>query len=54
MGERVKLLTRWGSTTVWDLGSDPNNTLAPRHRIEAGEISGGSSIPVKACCNRRL
>jgi imidazolonepropionase-like amidohydrolase len=35
-----KLLTRWGFTTVWDLGSDPNNTLALRHRIEAGEIAG--------------
>jgi imidazolonepropionase-like amidohydrolase len=35
-----KLVTRWGFTTVWDLGSDPNNTLALRHRIEAGEISG--------------
>lgn len=35
-----KLLTRWGFTTVWDLGSDPNNTLALRHRIEAGEIPG--------------
>ena len=35
-----KLLTRWGFTTVWDLGSDVNNTLALRHRIEAGEIAG--------------
>jgi imidazolonepropionase-like amidohydrolase len=34
------MLTRWGFTTVWDLGSDPNNTLALRHRIEAGEIPG--------------
>ena len=34
------LLTRWGFTTVWDLGSVPNNTLALRHRIEAGEIAG--------------
>jgi imidazolonepropionase-like amidohydrolase len=34
------MLTRWGFTTVWDLGSDPNNTLALRRRIEAGEISG--------------
>lgn len=35
-----KLVTRWGFTSVWDLGSDPNNTLALRHRIEAGEIAG--------------
>jgi imidazolonepropionase-like amidohydrolase len=34
------LLTRWGFTTVWDLGSDSNNTLALRHRIESGEIAG--------------
>jgi imidazolonepropionase-like amidohydrolase len=35
-----EMLTRWGITTVWDLGSDPNNTLALRRRIETGEISG--------------
>jgi imidazolonepropionase-like amidohydrolase len=35
-----EMLTRWGFTTVWDLGSDPKNTLALRHRIEAGEIPG--------------
>ena len=35
-----EMLTRWGFTTVWDLGSDPNNTLALRRRIESGEISG--------------
>jgi imidazolonepropionase-like amidohydrolase len=35
-----EMLTRWGFTTVWDLGSEPNNTLALRHRIEAGEIAG--------------
>jgi imidazolonepropionase-like amidohydrolase len=35
-----EMLTRWGFTTVWDLGSDPNNTLALRRRIEAGEIPG--------------
>jgi predicted amidohydrolase YtcJ len=23
-----EMLTRWGFTTVWDLGSDPDNTLA--------------------------
>jgi imidazolonepropionase-like amidohydrolase len=35
-----EMLTRWGFTTVWDLGSDPNNTLALRRRIEGGEVSG--------------
>jgi imidazolonepropionase-like amidohydrolase len=34
------MLTRWGFTTVWDLGSDPNNTLALRRRVEAGEVAG--------------
>jgi imidazolonepropionase-like amidohydrolase len=35
-----EMLTRWGFTTVWDLGSEPNNTLAIRRRIGSGEISG--------------
>ncbi len=36
-----QMLTRWGFTTVWDLGSlDPNNTLELRRQIEAKEISG--------------
>jgi imidazolonepropionase-like amidohydrolase len=35
-----QMLTSWGFTTVWDLGSDPNTTLALRRRIEAGEIRG--------------
>jgi len=35
-----EMLTRWGFTTVWDLGSDPFNTLALRQRIESGEIPG--------------
>jgi imidazolonepropionase-like amidohydrolase len=34
------MLTRWGFTTVWDLGSDPANTLALRRRIERGELAG--------------
>jgi imidazolonepropionase-like amidohydrolase len=33
-------LTRWGVTTVWDLGSDPNSSLALRRRVESGEIRG--------------
>jgi imidazolonepropionase-like amidohydrolase len=35
-----EMLTRWGFTTVWDLGSEPSNTLALRRHVEAGEIAG--------------
>lgn len=35
-----EMLTRWGFTTVWDLGSDPNNSLALRRRVESGEVPG--------------
>ncbi|MGA8149981.1 MAG: amidohydrolase family protein [Terriglobales bacterium] len=35
-----EMLSRWGFTTVWDLGSEPQNTLALRQRVEAGEIPG--------------
>ncbi len=35
-----EMLTRWGVTTAWDLGSDPNNPMTIRRRVEAGEISG--------------
>jgi imidazolonepropionase-like amidohydrolase len=35
-----QMLTGWGFTTVWDLGSDPGNTLALRHRVASGEIHG--------------
>jgi imidazolonepropionase-like amidohydrolase len=35
-----EMLTHWGFTTVWDLGSAPDNTLALRRRIESGEILG--------------
>jgi imidazolonepropionase-like amidohydrolase len=34
------MLTRWGFTTVWDLGSNPDDTLALRRRVNAGEIAG--------------
>jgi imidazolonepropionase-like amidohydrolase len=34
------MLTRWGFTTVWDLGSDPQGTLALRQRVKAGEFPG--------------
>jgi imidazolonepropionase-like amidohydrolase len=35
-----EMLTRWGFTTVWDLGSEPGNTLALRKSVEAGEVRG--------------
>lgn len=35
-----EMLTRWGFTTVWDLGSDPANSLALRRRVESGEVPG--------------
>ena len=34
------MLTRWGFTTVFDLGSSTENTLALRKRIASGEIAG--------------
>lgn len=34
------MLTRWGFTTVFDLGSSTDNTLALRERIASGEIAG--------------
>ena len=46
-----EMLTRWGFTTVWDLGSDPINSLVLRRRVESGEIPGpriflaGSEFP---------
>ncbi len=39
-GHMQEMLTRWGFTTVWDLGSVPQNTLALRHRVEGGEVPG--------------
>lgn len=35
-----EMLTRWGFTTVWDLGSEPHNTLGLRKRVDAGEVPG--------------
>jgi imidazolonepropionase-like amidohydrolase len=34
------MLTRWGYTTVVDTASLPENTVALRRRIEAGEVDG--------------
>ena len=35
-----EMLTRWGVTTAWDLGSLPSNTQAIRRRVESGEVPG--------------
>jgi imidazolonepropionase-like amidohydrolase len=35
-----KMLTQWGFTTVWNLGSDPDDLLALRRRVQSGEIPG--------------
>jgi len=34
------MLTKWGFTTVWDLGSDPRDSLELRRRVNAGEVLG--------------
>ena len=34
------MLTRWGFTSVWDLGSDGKDTLPLRRRVNAGEVPG--------------
>ena len=34
------MLTRWGFTTVWDLGSDPRDILPLRKRIATGDVAG--------------
>jgi imidazolonepropionase-like amidohydrolase len=35
-----EMLTKWGFTTVWDLGSDPDDSLPLRKRVDSGEIPG--------------
>ena len=34
------MLTKWGFTTVWDLGSDPRDSLLLRRRVNSGEVLG--------------
>ncbi len=34
------MLTKWGDTTVFDIGSFPQDTLALRRRVENGEVAG--------------
>jgi imidazolonepropionase-like amidohydrolase len=35
-----EMLTKWGFTTVWDLGSNPADSLPLRRRVNAGEVLG--------------
>ena len=35
-----KMLTGWGFTTVFDIGSNPGDTIPLRRRIQAGELAG--------------
>jgi imidazolonepropionase-like amidohydrolase len=39
-GHMQEMLTKWGFTTVWDLGSNPGDLLPLRGRVEAGDVSG--------------
>ena len=41
-----EMLTRWGFTTVFDIGSVLENTNLIRHRIEAGEVKGPRILTV--------
>jgi imidazolonepropionase-like amidohydrolase len=42
----VRMLTRYGYTTVFDVTSDGDNTLALRSRIEKGEVRGPRILTV--------
>jgi imidazolonepropionase-like amidohydrolase len=35
-----EMLTKWGFTTVWDLGSDASDLLRLRRRVDTGEVLG--------------
>jgi imidazolonepropionase-like amidohydrolase len=35
-----EMLTRWGFTSVFDIGSNPYHTIPLRQRVDAGEIAG--------------
>jgi imidazolonepropionase-like amidohydrolase len=39
-GHMQDMLTKWGFTIVWDLGSDPDDLLPLRRRVEAGDVPG--------------
>jgi len=39
-----EMLTRWGFTAVWDVGSNPDSSMALRRRVNAGEVLGPSIL----------
>jgi imidazolonepropionase-like amidohydrolase len=39
-GHMQTMLTKWGDTTVFDIGSFPEDTLAVRRRVQSGDIAG--------------
>lgn len=39
-----EMLTRWGFTTVWDIGSNPDNSLPLRRRVNSGEVPGPTML----------
>jgi imidazolonepropionase-like amidohydrolase len=45
-GELDAMLNRWGFTTVFDIASNLDNTLALRRRIEKGEVRGPRILTV--------
>jgi len=45
-GQLDQMLDRWGFTTVFDIASVLDNTIALRHRIENGEIRGPRILTV--------
>jgi imidazolonepropionase-like amidohydrolase len=45
-GALQAMLTRWGFTTVFDLASSTDNTLALRRRVDSGEILGPMILTV--------
>lgn len=40
------MLTRWGFTTVFDLASSTDNTLALRKRVDSGDVAGPKILTV--------
>ncbi len=44
----VTVLTRWGFTTVFDIGSLPGDALAVRRRIASGEVAGPLILTTEA------
>ena len=50
----TNMLTRYGYTTVFDITSDRDNTLAMRDRIEKGEVRGPRILTAGWALFRRM